>query len=75
MNIALARKELKDQERLIHNKKTSTKVREAVARYPELNQALVGSMQQVLCMLSQCFSSMEVKGEPIGLLKLTAMTI
>ena len=68
MNIALARKELpQDQERLIHNKKTLTEVREVLVRYPEVNKSLVDSMQQVLCTLSQRFSSMEVKGEPIGI--------
>ena len=68
MNIALARNELpQDQERLIHNKKTLTEVREVIARHPEVNKALVDSMQQVLCTLSQRLSSMEVKREPIGI--------
>jgi len=66
MNIALARKELpQEQERLIYNKKTLTEVREVIARYPEVNMALVDSMQQVLCTLSQRFSCMEFKGEPV----------
>jgi len=30
-----------------------------------VNKALVDSMQLVLCTLSQCFTCMEVKGEPI----------
>ena len=39
MNIVLARKELpQNQERLIHNKKTLTQVKEVVARYPEVNR-------------------------------------
>ena len=68
MNIALARNELpQDQERLIHSKKTLMEVRKVIARHPEVNKALVDSMQQVLCTLSQRFSSMEVKGEPIGI--------
>ena len=66
MNISLARRELPpDQKRLIHNKKTLTEVREVVARFPEVDKALVDSMQQVLCTLSQRFSCMEVKGEPV----------
>ena len=68
MNVSLARKELpQDQERLIHNKKTLTEVREVTAHFPEVNKALVDSMQQVLYILSQCFSCMEVKGEPIAI--------
>ena len=68
MNVSLARKELpQNQESLIHNKKTLTEVREVAAHFPEVNKALVDSMQQVLCILSQCFSCMEVKGEPIGI--------
>ena len=69
MNVSLARKELlQDQERLIHNKKTLTEVREVAAHFPEVNKAWVYSMQQVLYILSQCFSCMEVKGEPIGII-------
>ena len=52
MNVSLARKELpQDQERLIHNKKTLTEVREVAAHFPEVNKALVDLMQQVLCIL------------------------
>ena len=68
MNVSLARKELpQDQERLIHNKKTLIEVREVAAHFPEVNKALVDSMQRALYILSQCFSCMEVKGEPIGI--------
>ena len=39
MNVSLARKKLpQDQERLIHNKKTLTEVREVTAHFPEVNK-------------------------------------
>ena len=63
-NIALARKELpRECEKLLHNKKTLTEVREVVACNPEFDEALIDSIQQVLCTLSQHLSSMEVKAE------------
>ena len=40
-------------------------IREVFACFLEVNKALVDSMQLVLCTLSQCFSCMEVKGEPV----------
>ena len=66
MNIALARKEVPEEfERLLRNKNTLAEVREVVARHPGFSEALLDSLQQVLCTLSQRFSSMEVKGEPV----------
>jgi len=40
-------------------------VREVVARHPGFSEALVDSIQQVKCTLSQRFSSKEVKEEPV----------
>ena len=66
MNIALARKEiLPEMERLVHNKKTLNEVRVVIAQHQEVGEALVDSMQQVICTLSQRFRCMEIKGEAV----------
>ena len=62
MNIALARKELPEEfERLLCNKTTLTENREVAACYPGFSEALVDSMQQVICTLSNAFAVWKYK--------------
>ena len=71
MNIALARKDLPPEpERLLHNKKTLNEVRDVAAQHPRLGEALVDSIQQVVCTLSQSFDVWKLREKLCRLHKL-----